>query len=507
MVVVIIILSHHRRQSSSSSSSSSSVTVTVVIVIVVAIVVLHVAIASQRLQALAPPRDVARARRGRVNVRFSARAASGADAAEPPAGDAPTFDDAWKACRLRGTGGVLRRAGRERPCATSSSSSRKLQSARLAFVGSMPPRWGCPARLAEELLQGPPSPPLRNELLAELFSDGDADGGDAVRRRRRRGSASAAGVGSAAAGAPGLETGGDDERGSSASSSAAAPPLGIGAADGHRSSASTAGLPLGSGGHDDDDGPRGCLASAATRLPLASSAAAPPEFGTGGGEKGEHCGSRSRSRRGGASRTRTAGGAEPSSRRWAPPPSPEERRRILFESARESAMEVMAQAIERYPGRILAQQPLLDLTQGDLLQRIVDLLPPRGGGEAYVGSTSDPAWRWEGGWCWRCERDEVRPRMVPTHMIGHSQRGYRRMVVVGSFSDAETARNETAVLRRLQSISGGGRNTDGMPRRGNPSALYSLGTCPRTLMRRPFRSNALTMTPPWRRDMYSSPLP
>ena len=153
--------------------------------------------------------------------------------------------------------------------------------------------------------------------------------------------------------------------------------------------------------------------------------------------------------------------------RWAPPPSREERRRILLESARESAMEVMAQAIERYPGRILAQQPLLDLTQGDLLQRIVDLLPPRGGGEAYVGSTSDPAWRWEGGWCWRCERDEARPRTVPTHMIGHSQRGYRRMVVVGSFSDAETARNETAVLRRLQSIPGGERNTDGMPRRGN----------------------------------------
>ena len=134
-------------------------------------------------------------------------------------------------------------------------------------------------------------------------------------------------------------------------------------------------------------------------------------------------------------------------------------------------MEVTAQAIARYPGRIQAQQPLLDLTQGDLLQRIIDLLPQRGG-EAYVGSTSDPAWRWEGGWCWRCERDEVRPRMVPTHMIGHSQRGYRRMVVVGSFSDAETARNETAVLRRLQSISGGERNTDGMPRRGTPSALY-----------------------------------
>ena len=91
-----------------------------------------------------------------------------------------------KACRLRGTGGV-RRAGRARPCAT--SRSRRLQTARLAFVSGMP-RWGCPAKLAEELLQGPPSPPLRNELLTELFFDGDADGGGAAGGRRRRGSAS-----------------------------------------------------------------------------------------------------------------------------------------------------------------------------------------------------------------------------------------------------------------------------------------------------------------------------
>ena len=61
---------------------------------------------------------------------------------------------------------------------------------------------------------------------------------------------------------------------------------------------------------------------------------------------------------------------------------------------------------------IQAQQLLLDLTQDELLQRIIDLLPPRGGeddGVAYIGSTSDPAWRWEGGLCWRCERNEADP--------------------------------------------------------------------------------------------------
>eukprot|EP00959_Pyramimonas_sp_CCMP1952_P218969 4578575-Pyramimonas_sp.AAC.1 len=74
---------------------------------------------------------------------------------------------------------------------------------------------------------------------------------------------------------------------------------------------------------------------------------------------------------------------------------------------------------------------------------------PRGEyGSAYVGSTSDPAWRWEGGLCWRCERNVRAPRLLPTHMVGHKVR-WKKMFVIASFSDKRTAAAEEFVLKTL----------------------------------------------------------
>ena len=110
-----------------------------------------------------------------------------------------------------------------------------------------------------------------------------------------------------------------------------------------------------------------------------------------------------------------------------------------------------ARAVMMYPTCMEVRSPLLDITQEALMKRILYHLPRRDDeyGSAYVGSTSDPAWRWNGGLTWRCERDALVPRLLPTHMVGHKI-SWGRMFVVGAFSDRQTAAFETAVLERLR---------------------------------------------------------
>ena len=120
--------------------------------------------------------------------------------------------------------------------------------------------------------------------------------------------------------------------------------------------------------------------------------------------------------------------------------------RILWDTAREDALDVAARAAARYPDCIELRHPLLDITEGAVLRRIRFHLI--GAEDGYVGSTSDPAWRWEGGLCWRCERNAAAPKLHPTRMLGHRHR-WRRLTVVGSFSDARTSALETTFLQLL----------------------------------------------------------
>ena len=61
-------------------------------------------------------------------------------------------------------------------------------------------------------------------------------------------------------------------------------------------------------------------------------------------------------------------------------------------------------------------------------------------GIAYIGSTSCPRWRWEGGYSWRgdCHRAEFMP--------GHKHL-YTHMIVLASFPDKQTAKAEAMAIQ------------------------------------------------------------
>eukprot|EP00959_Pyramimonas_sp_CCMP1952_P398477 8349621-Pyramimonas_sp.AAC.1 len=50
----------------------------------------------------------------------------------------------------------------------------------------------------------------------------------------------------------------------------------------------------------------------------------------------------------------------------------------------------------------VASRRVLHVSAEELRRHVVQLVMQvwRDGGRAYIGSTSDPAWRWHGGWYW-----------------------------------------------------------------------------------------------------------
>ena len=73
------------------------------------------------------------------------------------------------------------------------------------------------------------------------------------------------------------------------------------------------------------------------------------------------------------------------------------------------------------------------------------------GGRAYVGSTSDPAWRWQGGYYEAADPRGPPGASVRRYMAGHRHQ-WRRMEVVGSWRDAECGQMEEAALRELNRV-------------------------------------------------------
>ena len=90
-------------------------------------------------------------------------------------------------------------------------------------------------------------------------------------------------------------------------------------------------------------------------------------------------------------------------------------------------------------------EPVLDVAEAELLERVRDAVPRnnREGDRAYVGSTSDPAWRWIGGYSWERE----------SWMDGHCCR-WRRLVVLGAWPDAEAGDTEVAAMRAARGLLG-----------------------------------------------------
>ena len=146
-----------------------------------------------------------------------------------------------------------------------------------------------------------------------------------------------------------------------------------------------------------------------------------------------------------------------------------------WEDGRLGAVEVAAQALEA--GTVEAAWPAgaawLELPLPALLSRAFELAQRegRGGGRAYIGSTSDPAWRWEGGWYFPSEENGRRAvQGGRAWMDGHKLR-WRRMAILGAWRDADTATAEQQCIRYVQASA--------------PGVLTNIATDARGLSRRP----------------------
>ena len=126
-----------------------------------------------------------------------------------------------------------------------------------------------------------------------------------------------------------------------------------------------------------------------------------------------------------------------------------------WQDGRSGAIEVMAQSLEKWPRALeVPKSRWLEIPLETLLERAKRVARREAGvgGRCYIGSTSDPGWRWEGGWYLAAPgEDERRQRRAEggdgewAWMDGH-QRKWRRMTVLGSWRDKDTAACEAAAI-------------------------------------------------------------
>ena len=115
-----------------------------------------------------------------------------------------------------------------------------------------------------------------------------------------------------------------------------------------------------------------------------------------------------------------------------------------MQAAREDVQQVLDNlADSRAAAGVEVVQPILDVVVAELLERVTAVARSvEDGGRAYVGSTSDPAWRWIGGWSWR-----------GSWMDGHCLR-WTRLIVLGAWPDREAGAMEVAAMRAARRLLG-----------------------------------------------------
>ena len=115
-----------------------------------------------------------------------------------------------------------------------------------------------------------------------------------------------------------------------------------------------------------------------------------------------------------------------------------------MQAAREDVQQVLDNlADSRAAAGVEVVQPILDVKVAELLERVTAVARSvEDGGRAYVGSTSDPAWRWIGGWSWR-----------GSWMDGHCLR-WTRLIVLGAWPDREAGAMEVAAMRAARRLLG-----------------------------------------------------
>ena len=121
-----------------------------------------------------------------------------------------------------------------------------------------------------------------------------------------------------------------------------------------------------------------------------------------------------------------------------------------WENARHEARMNLSQSLERELGVEVAWGRggrWLEIPLEVALERASEVArcARRRGGHAYVGSTSDPAWRFRGGWYLTSGRAVDGWAFMPGH---HEQ--WQRMVVVGCWRDEECAAAEAAAILHVQ---------------------------------------------------------
>ena len=132
----------------------------------------------------------------------------------------------------------------------------------------------------------------------------------------------------------------------------------------------------------------------------------------------------------------------------------EHRQEALWQRAHEDAVMVLNKAREE-PGIVIPAQvrDILDISKATLEACVQDAILRAGGGRCYVGSTSDPTWRWLGGWTWRSDPRAAEPPARASRMEGHKSR-WRQLLVVGAFPDARAAALEPIAIEAARRTAG-----------------------------------------------------
>ena len=130
----------------------------------------------------------------------------------------------------------------------------------------------------------------------------------------------------------------------------------------------------------------------------------------------------------------------------APQPFAEEREAANWKLAQDEALWLAAKASEGIYAIVVFDGELLDVSAGELQRRLRIALRSaarHGEGEAYVGSTSDPSWRWTGG--------TTLTEEGPHDMIGHCKK-WQHMQVLGAWPDTRCASMEVAAITEARAI-------------------------------------------------------
>eukprot|EP00959_Pyramimonas_sp_CCMP1952_P037003 774346-Pyramimonas_sp.AAC.1 len=113
----------------------------------------------------------------------------------------------------------------------------------------------------------------------------------------------------------------------------------------------------------------------------------------------------------------------------------------------------MSRAHEKHPEIVIwngcppIEDLLVDVSQGELERRVRIAVrrAAKAGHQSYIGSTSCPLWRWEGGRFWRSDTG------APDYMPGHHQK-YGELLVLGCWPDQETKRLEPHAIKAARLV-------------------------------------------------------